>query len=50
LERWREIIESRTTWGETYQLEPEFVHQLFELIHDTSIKIQLESLKNKEKE
>lgn len=46
LERWREIIDSRTEWGTAHQLDSGFIHQLFELIHDTSIKIQLDQLKN----
>ena len=46
LERWREIIESRTNWGQQHHLEPDFIHRLFEMIHDTSIKLQLDSLKN----
>ncbi|MGI9191256.1 MAG: bifunctional 3-deoxy-7-phosphoheptulonate synthase/chorismate mutase type II [Chitinophagaceae bacterium] len=50
LERWREIIDSRTAWGYSHQLESDFIHRLFELIHDTSIKIQLDRLKNLEGE
>lgn len=42
LERWQEILNSRTSWGEKNQLRESFVFNLFELIHDTSIKTQLE--------
>ncbi|MEZ5045401.1 MAG: bifunctional 3-deoxy-7-phosphoheptulonate synthase/chorismate mutase type II [Chitinophagaceae bacterium] len=43
-ERWREIVESRTMWGESNQLNAEFILRLFELIHDKSIKTQIEVL------
>lgn len=41
-ERWREIIESRTHWGTKNSLDPAFILKLFELIHDKSIKTQLD--------
>lgn len=42
LERWQEILNSRTLWGEKNGLKENFMFRLFELIHDTSIKTQLE--------
>lgn len=45
-DRWREIIESRTIWGNKNQLDPEFILKLFELIHDQSIKTQIDLLKS----
>jgi chorismate mutase len=46
VDRWREIIESRTQWGNNNQLTAEFILKLFELIHDQSIKTQIAILKN----
>jgi chorismate mutase len=46
-DRWREIIESRTNWGANNQLKAEFILKLFELIHDQSIKTQIEILAKK---
>lgn len=42
VERWREIIETRTAWGEKNQLSKDFIFKLFEWIHDTSINTQLD--------
>lgn len=44
VERWREIMESRTGWANNNQLKPDFIQKLFELIHDQSIKTQIELL------
>mgnify|MGYP001627333840 CR=1 FL=1 len=46
-ERWREIVESRTRWGAAQGLDEVFILKLFELIHDKSIKTQLDTLQNK---
>lgn len=43
-ERWREIIISRTEWGQHISLTNEFILKLFEIIHDESIKTQFRSL------
>lgn len=43
-ERWREIVETRTEWGTKNNLNNEFVLKIFELIHDKSIKTQLDFL------
>ena len=40
LERWREIIETRTDWGEQNELEEEFILQLLKIIHRVSISRQ----------
>jgi chorismate mutase len=43
-DRWREIVKSRTNWGEKNGLDAEFMLNLFELIHDKSIKTQIHIL------
>lgn len=43
-ERWREIVDSRTIWGEKNNLDASFILKLFELIHDQSIQTQLDFL------
>jgi chorismate mutase len=43
-ERWREIIESRTGWGQKNDLDADFILKLFALIHDKSIKTQFDLL------
>ncbi len=48
-ERWREIIETRTQRGEKLQLSRQFILQLYQIIHDESIRAQLEILSEKEK-
>jgi chorismate mutase len=47
-ERWREIIENRTKQGKDLDLNEEFVLKLFEVVHDKSIKVQLNVLKGKQ--
>lgn len=42
LERWREIVDSRREWAVSQNLSPEFIYKIFELIHNTSIQIQLD--------
>ncbi|HPI54133.1 MAG TPA: bifunctional 3-deoxy-7-phosphoheptulonate synthase/chorismate mutase type II [Chitinophagaceae bacterium] len=44
-DRWREIVETRTVWGQQNQLSKEFILSLFELIHDESIRRQIQVLK-----
>jgi chorismate mutase len=46
-ERWREIIENRTKQGSNVELNDEFILKLFEVLHDKSIKVQLDVLKGK---
>jgi chorismate mutase len=43
-ERWREIVQSRTEWGQKNGLDAHFMLKLFELIHDKSIRTQFEHL------
>lgn len=38
--RWQEISETRTKWAEELGLSPEFMWDLFKLIHDASIRRQ----------
>jgi chorismate mutase len=38
--RWQEISETRTKWAEELGLNPEFMWDLFKLIHDASIRRQ----------
>lgn len=48
-DRWREIIETRTHRGEKFHLNRQFILQIFQAIHDESIRTQLEILAEKEK-
>jgi len=43
-DRWREIIDTRSQWGLKNGLDAEFISKLFELIHDKSIKTQIDLL------
>lgn len=43
-ERWREIVETRSSRAEKHNLSQEFIVALYEKIHDESIKKQLEVL------
>lgn len=43
-DRWREIVESRTRWGLANGLDNDFIMRLFTLIHDKSIKTQIDVL------
>lgn len=40
LERWKQIFESRPEWGKSLKLDPNFVQEIFQLIHTQSIDIQ----------
>ena len=40
MERWKEIIQSRSEWGEILNLNPELVLDIYKLIHQESIKQQ----------
>ncbi len=42
LERWKEIVATRTDTGEKLSLSKTFIHKLFEAIHSESIRIQTE--------
>lgn len=45
-ERWREIVETRTRRGKKYNMEEAFIVALYQLIHDESIRKQLEILQD----
>lgn len=38
--RWRDIIESRTTWGSDLGLNPEFLEKILGSVHEESIRVQ----------
>ncbi|MEQ9593446.1 MAG: bifunctional 3-deoxy-7-phosphoheptulonate synthase/chorismate mutase type II [Cyclobacteriaceae bacterium] len=42
LERWNEILQSRATWAERKNINPQFVQDLYKRIHEESIKLQTE--------
>lgn len=42
LERWNEIMSTRPEWAKLAQLNPEFIRELYKIIHDESIRIQTE--------
>ncbi|HXU26541.1 MAG TPA: chorismate mutase, partial [Bacteroidia bacterium] len=45
LERWMEILKSRTEWGTQQNLTKDFIEKLFQLIHEESIRTQIEIMK-----
>ncbi|GAA4315562.1 bifunctional 3-deoxy-7-phosphoheptulonate synthase/chorismate mutase type II [Nibribacter koreensis] len=45
LERWNEIFLSRPEWATQLNLHPEFIQELYQLIHVESIRIQTEVVK-----
>jgi len=42
LERWNEILNSRTEWGKGKNMNPKFIQEIYKAIHDESIRIQTE--------
>lgn len=50
VDRWREIIDSRTDWGKNNELNASFIKQLYDCIHNESIQTQIDSIKNLSKE
>lgn len=42
LERWNEILSSRTEWGKGKNMNPKFIQEIYKAIHDESIRIQTE--------
>ncbi len=42
LERWNEIMHTRPEWAKSARLNPEFIRELYKIIHDESIRIQTE--------
>lgn len=49
LERWNEILQSRTSWGEAKGLSDQYIQSIYRSVHDESIRIQTEIM-NKETE
>jgi len=47
MERWKEIITSRPGWGAEMDLEEEFIKELYERIHDESIRTQMKVMNRK---
>ena len=44
LQRWVAILKSRTLWAEKMHLMPDFISKLYQLVHEESIRIQIESM------
>lgn len=42
LERWNEIMQTRPEWAKLALLSPDFIRELYKIIHDESIRIQTE--------
>jgi len=42
LERWNEIISTRTEWAGLKNISPEFIQKMYSTIHDESIRLQTE--------
>ncbi len=42
LERWNEIMSTRPEWASLVHLSPDFIRELYKIIHDESIRIQTE--------
>ena len=48
LERWHEVLKTRSAWGNNLKLGPEFTSKLLEQLHKESIRVQNEEMiKNK---
>ena len=45
LERWMQMLKSRTEWGLEQNLTKDFIEKLFQLIHEESIRTQIEIMK-----
>lgn len=41
LERWKEIVETRSQWAGEQSLNPDFIETLFRLIHEEAIRVQI---------
>lgn len=46
LDRWNEIIESRPEWGKIFELNPEFIIEIYKQIHQESIQKQTNIFNN----
>jgi chorismate mutase len=47
MERWKKVFETRPEWAKALQINPEFVKELFNIIHTESIKKQEEIMEGK---
>lgn len=50
LERWNEIMQTRPEWGKQSNLYPDFIRELYAIIHNESIRVQTEIMNKKESE
>lgn len=46
LKRWKEILETRPEWAQSLLLNPSFVEEIYKLIHNESIRIQTNVMKD----
>jgi len=46
--RWKEIIDTRTEWGEKKTLSSEYVEKMYRIIHDESLRVQTNIFKENE--
>ena len=50
IKRWKEVFETRPDWAKALQVNPEFVKELFKLVHSESIRKQEQIMKDKLRE
>lgn len=50
MERWKKVFESRPEWAIQLDLNPEFIKELFQIIHVESIKVQAKLMESKGEE
>ncbi|SNS68532.1 3-deoxy-D-arabinoheptulosonate-7-phosphate synthase [Belliella buryatensis] len=50
IDRWKKVFKSRSEWAQAMQLNPEFVKELFRMIHSESISKQKEIMEDKTSE
>jgi chorismate mutase len=48
MERWKIVFETRPEWGTALHLNPDFIKELYQLVHTESIKKQEEIMENTE--
>jgi len=46
LERWKEIIRTRPQWAQSLDLTPDYIEELYKIIHEESLKVQTDILNN----
>jgi len=47
LERWNEIIKTRPEWAKSLDLTPEYIEEIYKIIHEESLKSQTDILNSK---